>query len=296
MIIAFTSLTPAGATFMDWSWHWLKGEDQHWNKKHGWSDLTKNPLSKNNSHSHKKNHPCSLEEWNKFIDSAMAENADVSFYPVLLSKNNNLSEYVKQINLLVEQGIEVVVLKQTKEFPYGPERTDKIHSDDLSYYFNTIPELRKGHTRKKIREIVSLKMRFDRIKWLEKIESEFKGLDNKVIVVTDDEWIDQTEESMLEIFQRTGVKISDDRLEHWRVVTNKWRKIYKKTETFYTETMPEIVDKIVAGEDMDLTQFDFGFTQESLLMALTLTRHRKRIVLPDDHFPMSTKELHKFLK
>ena len=89
MIIAFTSLTPAGATFMDWSWHWLKGEDQHWNKKHGWSDLTKNPLSKNNSHSHKKNHPCSLEEWNKFIDSAMAENADVSFYPVLLSKNNN---------------------------------------------------------------------------------------------------------------------------------------------------------------------------------------------------------------
>jgi len=296
MIIAFSSLTPAGATFMDWSWHWLKGEDQHWNKKYGWSDLTKNPLSKNNSHSHKKNHPCSIEEWKKFIDSAMAENADVSFYPVLLSKNDNLSEYVKQINLLVEQGIEVVVIKQTKEFPYGPERTDKIHANDLSYYFNIYSELKKSHSRRKIREIVSLRMRFDRVEWLKKIEHQFKGLDNKVIVVTDDEWVDQTEQSMLKIFQRTGGKISDDRLEHWRVVANKWRKIYKKTETFYTETMPQIVDKIISGEDMDLSQFDFGFTQESLLMALTLTRHGKRIVLPDDHFPMSTKELHRFLK
>lgn len=301
MIIAFTSLTPAGATFMDWSWNWLKGADQHWNKKHGWSDLTKNPLSKNNSHSHKKNHPCSIEEWRKFIDSARKEisqnkDIDVSFYPVLLSRNDNLPEYVKQINLLVEQGIPTVVIKQTKEFPYGPERTDKIHSDDLSYYFMTIPELKKDHSKKKIREIVSLRMRFERMKWLEKIEHEFKALHEKVIVVTDDEWVDQTEECMLKIFERTGAMISEDRLGHWRIVANNWRKIYKKTEKFYTETMPGIADKIVAGEDMDLAQFDFGFTQESLLMALVLTRHGRRLLLPDENFPKNTKELHRFLK
>lgn len=296
MIIAFTSLIPAGATFMDWSWHWLRGADQHWHKKHGWLDLTENPLSKNNSHGHKKNHPCSLEEWRKFIDSATTENADVSFYPILSPNSDNLSEYVKQINLLVEQGIEVVVIKQTKEFPYGPERTNKTHSNDLSNYFYADPELRKVHSRRKIREIVSLKMRAQRTKWLEKINHEFKAFHDKVIVFTDDDWVDRTEQSMLEIFQKTKVEISNDRLDHWRTMANKWREIYKNTERFYTETMPEIVDKIVAGEDMDLTQFDFGFTQESLIMALTLTRHGKRIVLPDDYFPMSTKELHRFLK
>ena len=74
------------------------------------------------------------------------------------------------------------------------------------------------------------------------------------------------------------------------------RKIYKKTEKFYTETMPGIADKIVAGEEMDLAKFDFGFTQESLLMALVLTRHGRRLLLPDENFPKNTKELHRFLK
>ena len=56
MITAFTSLTPAGATFMDWSWHWLKGSDSVWSSQKGWMPIVDSPNTTMNAHRHHKNH------------------------------------------------------------------------------------------------------------------------------------------------------------------------------------------------------------------------------------------------
>ena len=60
--------------------------------------------------------------------------------------------------------------------------------------------------------------------------------------------------------------------------------------------MPEIADKIVAGEDMDLGKLDLTFFDECMIMILLMKSHGKRLLLPDENFPKNTKDLHKFLK
>ena len=102
MIVAFTSLSPAGATFMDWSWQWLKGSDYTWNQGQGWIPLINDPTRKNNAHAYQKNHPLGVKAWEEFIESAENESRDndISFYPSFQNTKDNLDEFVDQMNKL----------------------------------------------------------------------------------------------------------------------------------------------------------------------------------------------------
>ena len=84
MIIAFTSLHTGGATFLDWSFHYLKGNDHFWNHEKGLMPLTSDPLQDINAHNHFKNHPGQFKGWHKFIEMAEKRSAnspdDITFY------------------------------------------------------------------------------------------------------------------------------------------------------------------------------------------------------------------------
>jgi hypothetical protein len=296
MIVAFTSTVQAGATFMDWSWHWLKGADSVWNQEKGWVPLIGNPNQVKNAHGHRKNHPTSFNEWGEFLDVAIKEShatgKDISFYPVFRNTDMNPDDYVNHINLLIKRKAGVVAIKKTQEFPYGSERTG-LQDDQHIFLSHDLPS---DIDRKKLREIVSVRMVTEQKTWLEKIDLAFDLLDKEVVVVTDKEWAHQPEETMIAICKRLGTVIDPGRLVSWRPIMHQWCKTYKKAEFFYSHEIPLIADKIVAGEPMDLTPFNFAFTDESLLMMYVMKRHGRRLILPTDHFPKNTLDLHRFLK
>ena len=298
MIVAFTSPHSGGATFMDWSWHWLKGNKNFWNSGLGWIPLINNPIQIMNSHGHRKNHPNGFEDWEKFLGSAKQESdatgKDISFYPCIGPTADNLNDYINHINSMIKRKVGVVVIKKTHEFPYGSARTDL--KDDRHIFLGSTPDLPSDIDRKKLREIVSIRMVPQQKRWLEKIDSAFKLLDKEVVVVTDEEWTYRPEETMIAICKRLGTVIDPGRLVSWRPIMHQWHENYKKTEFFYNHELPLMSDKIVAGEPMDLTPFNFGLTEESLLMMYVMKRHGRRLIIPTDHFPKNTQDLHRFLK
>ena len=298
MIVAFTSLTPAGATFMDWSWHWLKGSDSSWTQKKGWLPLIDDPIKEKNAHGHRKNHPEGFEDWEKFLGSASEVShdtgKDISFYPITGPKANNLNDYVNHINLMIKRKVGVVVIKKTQEFPYGSARTDLLN--DLFFLLECNPDLPSDIDRKKLREIVSMRMVPQQKTWLEKIDLAFDLLDKEVVVVTDKEWTHQPEQTIIKICGRLGTVIDPGRLVSWRPIMHRWCENYKKAEFFYGHEIPLMADKIVAGESMDLRPFNFRLTEESLLMMYVMKRHGRRLIIPTDHFPKNTLDLHRFLK
>jgi hypothetical protein len=298
MIMAFTSLVQAGATFMDWSWHWLKGSDSSWNYEKGWIPLIDDPNKVKNAHGHEKNHPMGFEEWEKFLEVAVKEShdtgKDISFYPRFANTENNLHDYTDQLNSMIKRGVGVVVIKKTQEFPYGSARTDLL--DDEHIFLEPNPDLPSNINRKKLREMVSMRMVPQQKGWLGKINLAFDLLDKEVVVVTDKEWTKQPEQTMIRICKRLGTVIDPGRLVSWRPIMHRWCENYKKAEFFYSHEIPLIADKIVAGEPMDLTPFNFKLTEESLLMMYVMKRHGRRLILPTDHFPKNTLDLHRFLK
>ena len=298
MIVAFTSLHPGGATFMDWSWHWLKGSDYFWNLKRGWIPLIDDPIKGKNAHGHRKNHPMGFEDWEKFLGSAKQESdatgKDISFYPYFGPTADNLNDYIDHVNSMIKRNVGVVVIKKTHEFPYGYERTGL--TDDHNTFLESEHDLPSDIDRKKLREMVSMRMVPQQKTWLGKIDLAFDLLDKEVVVVTDKEWTHQPEQTMIRICGRLGTVIDPGRLVSWRPIMHRWHENYKKTEFFYSHEIPLMADKIVAGESMDLTPFNFKLTEESLLMMYVMKRHGRRLILPTDYFPKNTLDLHRFLK
>ena len=295
MIVAFTSYTSLGATFMDWSWHWLKGAESYWSMKKGWRPIVKDPLKGKNAHGHPKNHPADFENWREFIHLARRcirnHSKDISFYPFVIPTRDNLSElnyYVNNINWMIDQKVSVVVIKQTRIFPYGTERGELTVEEDNELPFDiSWNELRDINSRQMIHQQKIL---------LEQMDSALKLLDEDVIIVKDTEWRDHPESTMINICQRLGTVIDPARLASWRTIMNRWSENFKKLEFFHDHQIPLIADKIVQGDSMDLKPFKLRQPDESLIMASIKERHGRRLVLPNDDFPKNTKILHRFLK
>ena len=296
MIMAFTSVASAGATFMDWSWHWLKGSEVHWNQQRGWLPLVDDPTQNKNAHGHPKNHPTNFEDWQHFLDSAREDQKDVSFYPIFDTADHTLSEYVNQLNRLINDDVGVVVIKKTQEFPVMSERSIEDDSHDFRFWLKCNGDLPKDITRKKLREIVSIRISPQQKKWLSDIDKAFKGLDDRAIIVSDNEWSTMPEETMVKILNFFGEKINNQRLLHWLPVMSRWKTEFKRAELFYKDNIPLIPENIVNNQAMDLEPYDLGFTEESLIMMSVMKTHGKRLILPDDSFPKNTQTLHGFLK
>ena len=297
MIIAFTSLHTGGATFLDWSFHYLKGNDHFWNHEKGLMPLTSDPLQDINAHNHFKNHPGQFKGWHKFIEMAEKRSAnstdDITFYPC--ESDMGPTEWVDNVNQLVSKGVRVVIIKKTLEYPYADERVSITYQQAIESFLNEHPEIDKETSNNKLRRLCSLRIIGDQQSWIEKIDSAFAHLDEKVIVVNDIDYINDTENSVKMIFSRLNSKIDQERLIKWRPIRNKWNQTYWAGLQLYLD-LPKIINGIVDGTDLDLTKYNIGFFQESVIMAHLMKDKASRLILPSDYFPKNTKELHKFLQ
>jgi len=83
-IIATTSVSSIGATFVDWSINFLSGQETHYNFRSGQHlKLTHSPLTKLfTAHGHQKNHPIGFDETQTYIAQFLHEPGDLfTLYP-----------------------------------------------------------------------------------------------------------------------------------------------------------------------------------------------------------------------
>lgn len=85
-IIASTSQTSLGCSFLDWSINYLTGQTQHlvWQSANvgpQWTELVSNPLTQINAHGHKKNHPSGLTETQQCVNYLKSNTDFGTLYP-----------------------------------------------------------------------------------------------------------------------------------------------------------------------------------------------------------------------
>ena len=81
-IACITSTSSLGATFVDWSIHYLSGKDKYFSTvDQQWVPLTFDPLIQSNAHKHKKNHPSGWQDTKISIETLKKQSEFVSFYP-----------------------------------------------------------------------------------------------------------------------------------------------------------------------------------------------------------------------
>ena len=186
MIIAFTSLHPGGVTFLDWSFHYLKGNDQFWYHEEGLMPLTADPLQETNAHAHVKNHPRQFHLWHEFVELAKKESTtvpcDITFYPCRYHLEKP-TEWVENINKLASKGVKVVIIKKTLEYPYANERTPATYEQAIECFLNENPEIDRESSYQKLRELCSLREIAYQKSWLDDIDSAFGSLNGDHISI-----------------------------------------------------------------------------------------------------------------
>jgi hypothetical protein len=87
-IFCVTSSHSVGATFLDWSIHYLNNQDKFFNTELGSIELVSNPLTKINAHGHLKNFTHGLDHSKKAVQLFNKENDGIfSFYPGWVTTN-----------------------------------------------------------------------------------------------------------------------------------------------------------------------------------------------------------------
>lgn len=80
-LYGITSIYSIGCTFVDWSIHWLSGQQQFYNCNLGWQPISVNPLTDTNAHNHPKNHPSGYVNTEQCVKNLNAQQGMLSLYP-----------------------------------------------------------------------------------------------------------------------------------------------------------------------------------------------------------------------
>ena len=286
-----------GQSFLDWSLYYLSGKDQFWNMKLGWQDLLSDPVTGRNAHLHRKNHPKGTTDLLEFINKAKSLDGGplITVHP-FASHDTGLSEYKSIIETCLENDVKVVTIRQTRPYPYlASERNEWTDEEELA-----VLRQRLGYPnadRRTIRDQMSFRVMNNRKRFIDDVDKFHQQFDGRLdFIITDEQWANDTEQVMIDLFKRLGLEMRLDKLKTWRTIRNKWRENYGKLIDWYERDLDRVVDAIANGDDLDLTPYKIKLAKEILIMAHLLKKHGRRLWLPDDNFPKNTKELNNFLK
>jgi hypothetical protein len=97
MIVGFTSNRQVGCSFLNWSFHYLCGDNFYYlARKKTWQPLPESPLTGSNAHFFEKNHPKECQEWKEMIDVSLFNHSgnNFSFYGCILKYKELFEEAI----------------------------------------------------------------------------------------------------------------------------------------------------------------------------------------------------------
>ena len=309
-IIAFTGVQGLGQTFMEWSFHYLTGQNTYWNSDHGTIPLIDNPTRESqdgygNAHNHRRNAPTNVNELKEFVAKAKDQNDSnfITCYPHLdgtkLDKEF-LEHHFTIIDWMKAQNFIIFEIKLTKPYPYLGERTDQ---NEIEFIYKKCKMLVKGNGNidtkdiKTLREILSFRIERNRKDWQAALvpyyESTSTMVDRQLI---DHEWRTDTARCIRELIEYTGQSVDEDRFIKWVPIMAKWQVPHHRMVKRYEEDIPMIVDQIIGKKDLDLQPFELGILDQALIMSQLMRIRGRRLLLKSDNFPKNAKIANSLLK
>jgi hypothetical protein len=330
--ICITSTRSVGCTFIDWSIHFLSGQNDFYNTTTGsWLPLTTDPVTTSNSHGHLKNHPSGQKKCKEFLDTAdsLATDRFYSAYPVHLHPDIAAAELGIDINNIDKEFVTIfdyvandynqlleTCYKQNAKVIFVATNTT------IPFYFLTIRSLdrwlfKPGHIDSANAAIDEMQHAFfkDSIRTWNDLGlrnvwdvRERRALDLRVSADADKAvtnlavphlWIDcvdfwtRGDALMQTIMDYVELKIITNRFESWGAVFKKWQKIQLDALQF-DYNCNHIVDAIINNWYYEI---NLTFEQEIVIQHFLIYKHNLNLkTWALEKFPNNTQDLHKLLE
>lgn len=333
-IFCISSVDSVGCTFFDWSIHFLSGQEQFYHWRTGWNTLTDNPLTKQNAHLHKKNHPNGFVSSKDCFTQLLNSNDPglYSAYPVLL----HLDKATESINIDIKDIenpaswsalIDYINTDYANIFDYCAEhKIDFIYVDndtDYPLYFLSARTLEKKmftdtpvcHTQELDDEIQQVFFKSSVAQWeslgltnrwdiRERLALDSRPFDRppkpKLDLSKRHLWINSSDlwfrgtTTIKKILNYLNLEIDHTRWDHWVTVYRKWQEIQVNKLEFDMH-FDHIIECIVNNWYYNLGEL--SLLQESVIQHALIYRHNLNLkTWKLEKFPLNTQDLHKLLE
>ena len=330
-LFAITCSGSIGGTFLDWSIHWLSGENKFYNIDSGWGDLSTNPLTSFNSHNHQKNFVGGYRETSSAIDklkSILSDNT-LSIYADS-AKINQVADQLgitkNNISKLLPDVFEYIAEDFKKMWEHCHSNQVPIIYLNLSYpkiYNSEIRTLEgksflSGQSYTTVDDVMNnfLNLYFDDADiWLDatawdkreraaiNLRPFFQPQINKYVdfsipylyLDAQELWIDG-EFTLQKVMKYLKIDVNPSRLASWIPIYHQWQKIQIKLLRFGWN-IDHICDAIVNNHYYDISDYNLDLWHEAIIQHCLLYKYNLNLKSWQlEKFPTNTQDLHKLLE
>jgi hypothetical protein len=318
-VVCFASRYSVGATFLNWSYHWLAGHDTHWNHRTGTTAVPDNPNTGVNAHLFAKNFHAGNDLWHQHLEEyrALDQTQTVTFYGGPLRMNHSIEQqdvdFAAAFNTISSQ-IPVVLLVESNEDPWyflklrnqdpvdgnqsvSPQEHESYQQQRLnniikSYFKDSVDAMDNNIW--DIRELLALNF-----KHIVERSSSYRSLLDlskpHVYVDVRELWFDG-ESCMQRVMLQLGQPIQQDRLPQWQVAYQDWQASQFDIIKFGWY-LPHIIESIVKGYKFDLSHVRMDLFCEAVIQGTLIHDHDLNLKCYGlEKFPSNTLELHQLLE
>ena len=334
--VAIVATLASGATFLEWSIHWLTGQTRYYNFNSGWIDLSNSPLTNINAHGHEKNHPCGHNETLEMMEKFQTFNTDtlLSFYalPIVqrevvqklnISNDDIYKHYLGEIldykeqdlrdlwNSLYDYNYKTIYVKLNDPIYTCKIRTLDFHITDANSKYNSVTEAQN--------DFLNVYFKNSKTVWENDLQMtniwdyrEFISLNIRPYEITNPETlVDFTkpyyyldshelyyngEETLLTILEYLDLDLVTTRLDSWRDIYKNWQKIQFDILKF-SWNLDHICNAIVNNQYYDISKLNLDIWQEAIIQHIMIYKHGLNFKTWGlEKFPNNTQDLHKLLE
>jgi hypothetical protein len=334
-IFSVTSTSSVGCTFLDWSIHWLSGEQQFYNVNSKWGSLTDNPITNKNAHLHNKNHPSGYAETTNYIKKLKEVSSDstlsIYFFPLrthYATATLNITpetlgesldvivdlqniDYAKIWSYCNSETIPIIYVNLTSPILYTNEIRVLNHKTFINTVRNSIDEVRSDFLLdyfSKDLHILKDQGNFDHI-WdqrefialnIRPWDTQNMGQDVDFSIphlyLDAQELWHNGEQTLIKVMQYLNIPIDNDRLIHWRPIYKTWQDMQVSILKF-AWNFDYICESIVNGYNYNISDYNLDLWKEAMIQHTILYKYGLNFKTWQlEKFPNNTKELHKLLE
>lgn len=316
-----------GLTFLDWSLYYFSGAEKFYNPLSStWEMVIDNPLDKLNAHKHNKIHPASLKELKFCIDEIDLRAKDYfhSIYviPKITESGSDIGEFVRddiydETNFWDQQGSRLVNETISGINDFLIHRNSKLlvlrtNKEDILY---NIFNRGRPHNSTADNELIKLYNKFfsknsekwgDQVKIWDQRENlalsmrpfnhmcyEITTTSTNHYEITVGNMIDSLDKEIYNILDFFNITPVGD-YTFWKSLYQQWQQIH---DLRFYRSWPEIINNIVQGLDVDLTNYNMDFTKDTFIQHILIYQHNLNIKgYGVEELPKNTKLIHALLE
>lgn len=312
-----------GGTFLTWSLHYLSGHQRvYYVRGNQWLDMPGDPVNSVNAHDFKANQPLFLDELTDYanhLDTIPAEGFHTIYCHNFTRNIFDKDDYSNSFHQATADTIEavanrcqsVIVLHNTNPLYSVSYEERALHykfsnhseinvsfkeqrENFIDYFYKDSLEFWKQQGLGEIwdqREFLALNMR--PLKPMSIKEN--VNLTRPHFYLNSFDLYSTFEHTTDLLFEHCNLDLDKTRLSNWQTTYRKWQGIHR-SKMIFSWYLPDIVDYIINGYDMDLRRFNLDLMQEACIQHFLIYQHGLNLKTWQLEKFISTKQLHNLLE